>query len=375
MQKIDEIPKLNINIIKKPSNIDFITPRSNKDNNNILLKSHNNLLTTFYKFPPRLTSPFSAENTSPNKTFKINSKTNTSKHMLSDNIMLSSYKILDLNDFVFNERLKTSSTRYSEKNFNKELLNKLSKKYDKRKKKLKKNENKYNSLIKIQKDQLNEVTFIPSPSLLNTKKLGNKNLLNTIKKDKSQSQKLRENKKNNDKNVNINDENLPIFLRDKYNIKGTNIISPFCIKARDESLYKRIFYNYFKKPVITKKKGVDNKLNIYYAENEEKFKKKIIKINEKIRKKGKKEKNALFPNSVEGKLANIKHKIKFMKKIVDYAYPEMVLTRVREANKILEYTRNKNKNRIPYKSTDYKLNQYNKALTKDLIKSFYISKL
>jgi len=241
--------------------------------------------------------------------------------------------------------------------------------------KLKKNENKYNSLIKIQKDQLNEVTFIPSPSLLNTKKLGNKNLLNTIKKDKSQSQKLRENKKNNDKNVNINDENLPIFLRDKYNIKGTNIISPFCIKARDESLYKRIFYNYFKKPVITKKKGVDNKLNIYYAENEEKFKKKIIKINEKIRKKGKKEKNALFPNSVEGKLANIKHKIKFMKKIVDYAYPEMVLTRVREANKILEYTRNKNKNRIPYKSTDYKLNQYNKALTKDLIKSFYISKL
>ena len=64
-----------------------------------------------------------------------------------------------------------------------------------------------------------------------------------------------------------------------------------------------------------------------------------------------------------------------MKKIVDYAYPEMVLTRVREANKILEYTRKNNKNFIPYKSADYKLQQYNRILTKELIKSFNFSKL
>ena len=169
------------------------------------------------------------------------------------------------------------------------------------------------------------------------------------------------------------DDNLPIFLREKYNIKGTNIISPFCIKARDESLYKRIFYTYFKKPII-KKKGVDNKLNIIYAENEEKFKAKVKIINERIKKEGKKEKNAQFPNSVENKLANIKHKIKFMKNIVDYAYPEMVLTRVREANKILEYSRKRNQNFIPYKSADYKVEQYNKILTNNLIKSFNISK-
>ena len=74
-------------------------------------------------------------------------------------------------------------------------------------------------------------------------------------------------------------------------------------------------------------------------------------------------------------MAKIEHKIKFIKKIVDYAYPEMVLTKLREENKILENSRNKSKNLIPFKSADYQIEQYNKILTKDLTKSFIISKL
>ena len=146
---------------------------------------------------------------------------------------------------------------------------------------------------------MNEVNFIPSPFLINTSKLSKLNIIQSNFKTVRKRKKTKDNLKTENKKIKLEDENLPIFLRDKYNIKGTNIISPFCIKARDESLYKRIFYNYFKKPIIVKKKGVDNKLNIFYAENEEKFKKKMKKINEKIRKEGKKEKNAFFPNSIE----------------------------------------------------------------------------
>ena len=365
---INEIPKINLDVIQKTSNIKFYTQRNNKDNN--IIKPKETSLISYKEFPPKITtSLLTDENNSPNKTFKINIKTNTPVSFLWNNNILSSYKILDMNDFAFTERLKTSSTRYSGKTFTKDKLKNLSKKAEKRRTKLKKKDKNYGSLIKIQKDKINEVTFIPSPFLLNTSKIINKNVINTFKIGKSQ--KSKDNIKNDDNNnINIKDDNLPIFLRHKYNIKGTNIISPFCIKARDESLYKRIFYNYFKKPINNKKKGVDNKLNIIYAENEEKFKKKIKNINEKIKKEGKKEKNAQFPNSLANKLANMEKKIKFMKKIVDYAYPEMVLTRVREANKILEYTRKNNKKFIPYKSADYKIQQYNRVLTKELLKSF-----
>ena len=94
-----------------------------------------------------------------------------------------------------------------------------------------------------------------------------------------------------------------------------------------------------------------------------------------MRKKGKKEKNAFFPNSIEYKLDKLKNKIKFMRKIINYAYPEMVLARIREANKMLEIKKNINKNLIPFRSADNKLEQYNINLNKKLAKSFAISKL
>ncbi len=238
-------------------------------------------------------------------------------------------------------------------------------------KKIKLKKKKFNSLTNSKKEKINEVNFIPSPSLFNTSKLPSKNILNNLSDNKKPI--IKKNKKI--RHVNEKEKNLPIYLREKYNIRGTNIISPFCIKARDESLYKRIFYTYFQKPIIVKKKGIQNKLNIIYAENEEKFKKKMKIINEKLKKEGKREKNAIFPNSVEYKLAKLEHKIKFIKKIVDYAYPEMVLTKLREANKMLENSRNKFNSLVPFKSADYQIEKNNKIITKDLAKSFVISKL
>ena len=370
-----KIPKLNINSIKNISNNNYLTPK-NKRFSHSITNSEKSLFTTFNKLSPNanvithFSFNFSQTKDSSTNTNYYNS---FSKYLKKNNLndLFCSYKIINIS-----ERLKSSSTRYSEQTFYKNKLNNFRQNLEKKKKikLLKKNQNN-NSITKIAKDQVNEVNFIPSPFLLNTSRLSQiNNIQNYFKKGRKT--KATENLNIENKKINLNDdEELPIFLRDKYNIKGTNIISPFCIKARDESLYKRIFYDYFKKSIIAKKTGIDNKLNIYYAENEELFKKKLKKINEKMRKKGKKEKNAFFPNSIEYKLDKLKNKIKFMRKIINYAYPEMVLARIREANKMLEIKKNINKNLIPFRSADNKLEQYNINLNKKLAKSFAISKL
>ena len=358
-----------LNGLRLPSNskIKSITPRIYNSIYKLTFKSKKNLFYDFKKISSRYYSPV---NTDKSILFNISQK-NHSK---------SSYRILNINNNLLN-RLKTTFI-YSERTLYKKNIKKILKKlYDKKKKKLNKNKNNFNL---IKKNSVNEVNFIPSPFLLDESKLlteNNMNLINEKEKNKLIKSKEKieyENRKNNEENKNnkkIKDKNLPIFLREKYTIKGTNIISPFCLKARDEFLYKRIFYNYFKNPVDTKKIGVNNKLNIIYAENEEKFRKKIQIINKRIREEGKKEKNAQCPNSVEEKLTKIKHKIKFMKKIVDYAYPETLLSRVRESNKAKENSRNRFKNFPPYKSSYGTLEKYNQTETKTLTNLLTISKV
>lgn len=349
--------------LSSKSNIKSFTPRIYNSIYKLTIKSKKNVFFDFKKISSRYNSPV---NTDKNILFNI-SQNNTSK---------SSYRILNINNNILN-RLKTTSI-YSERTLHKTNIKKLLKKLqDKKKNKLIKSKNNFNSL---KKNSVNKVNFIPSPFLLDESKLLTENdiiLINEKKKLKDSKEKiLNENRKNNDENNNkIKDKNLPIFLREKYTIKGTNIMSPFCQKARDDFLYKRIFYNYFKNPVDKKKIGINNKLNIIYAENEEKFKRKIQIINKKIREEGKKEKNSQCPNSVEEKLTKIKHKIKFMKKIVDYAYPETVLTRVRESIKAKELSRNHFKNFPSYKSTNGNLERYSKTEVKALTNLLTISKV
>jgi hypothetical protein len=351
------------------SNIKSITPRIYNSIYKLTFKSKKNLFYDYKKISSRYYSPVKTDKSI---LFNISQK-NHSK---------SSYRILNINNNLLN-RLKITSI-YSERTLHKKNIKKILKKLYDKKKKLNKNKTNFNSLKKKSVNEVNEVNFIPSPFLLDESKLlteNNINLINEKEKNKLKKSKEKikhENRKNNDenkKNKKIKDKNLPIFLREKYNIKGTNIISPFCQKARDEFLYKRIFYNYLKKPVDTKKIGVNNKLNILYAENEEKFRKKIQIINKRIREEGKKEKNAQCPNSVEEKLTNIKHKIKFMKKIVDYAYPETVLTRVRESIKAKENSRNRLKNFLPYISSCGNLEKYSQTEAKTLTNLLTISKV
>ena len=118
----------------------------------------------------------------------------------------------------------------------------------------------------------------------------------------------------------------------KFNIEGTNIISPFCSYARDNFLYKKIFY-YSERKNLKSDFYLDNKLNIIYAEDQEKYKQTLIKLNQHFKKIGKKMFYDIEPPLSEIRLRFIKDKMDFIKKIVDYAYPNMVLTKIRYHDK------------------------------------------
>lgn len=377
MKNKNKIPKFNINAFKTKSNMIYLTPRNTENCETLFLETNDYLLTNYDKLKSRIHSPLqSSQNNSNNillnKTYNTIKKTHSPEYFSNDNFLLFSCKNLEDDNYISQKRLKTFSSSFSRLGLNNENINKLMKIKNKSKKR-KLNVN--NSLLKTNKNKVNEVNFLPSPLLINTKLFSKKLFLNHLQNNKNIKIKK------HNKTININttenkkkDKILPIFLREKYNIKGTNIISPFCIKARDEFLYKRIFYTYFEKPPDTKKIGVNNKLNIIYAESEEKFKKKIYNLNRKFRKQGKKEKNAICPNSVENKLNGIKNKIRFMKKIVDYAYPETILTRLREENKNTKNSRNLYRNLPPFKTADFYQENENKTKTENLTNSLTITK-
>jgi len=146
--------------------------------------------------------------------------------------------------------------------------------------------------------------------------------------------------------------NLPIFLRDKYNIKGTTVLSPFCIEARNEFLFKKIFYEGERQKLTRRTNVIDNKLNIFYAENHKQYDKNLIKHNEKLKQKGKKILHEVGPSPTEIKLKKLKNKMNFMKKIVDYAYPNMVLSRVRESEKFYKKKNLSEMNLPPFKKAE-----------------------
>ena len=161
---------------------------------------------------------------------------------------------------------------------------------------------------------------------------------------------------------------------EKYLIKGTNKISPFCDFARDHYLYKKIFYYQEKKKNLKSDKFLDNKLNIIYAENEKQYKQNLIKLNEIYKKIGKNKTYKLEPPQSESKLRALKKRVEFMKRIVDYTYPNMVLTKIREQDKKTYELNNKLTNVITSKIKRNNYNLVNMQISEGLTKSLNIKK-
>jgi hypothetical protein len=119
-------------------------------------------------------------------------------------------------------------------------------------------------------------------------------------------------------------------------IPGTKLKTIFTEEARKIYLYKRIFF-YFDdivKQMFTKEhKYINNILNIDYAENEKVYEERLKKINEELIKKGKKIKYFNGPTYSRIKIKELQYGVSFMKCVVDYSYPYMVLARVKEKTK------------------------------------------
>ena len=121
----------------------------------------------------------------------------------------------------------------------------------------------------------------------------------------------------------------------EYYIEGTNILSPFCEKARDLFLYKKIFF-YFGHKKVPKimKRFLNNKLNLCYAENEEQFDNHISKQNMERREKGVGKILKVGKTEQEKKAEDICHKVGFIKKVFDYAYPDILIYRIKHKSKM-----------------------------------------
>ena len=125
---------------------------------------------------------------------------------------------------------------------------------------------------------------------------------------------------------------LDPYIRQNIYIPYTHIRSPFSLKSREEFFYKKVFFNYIaiqKKKMEEKNKPIDNKINIDYAETSEQYDKRLEKRNLKLIKEGKKIKHKVKENYSEQQLNKMGHSTGFMKAIVDYAYPDMILYRAK----------------------------------------------
>ena len=165
----------------------------------------------------------------------------------------------------------------------------------------------------------------------------------------------------------------------KYCIEGTNVMSPFCSYARDNFLYKKIFYDSDRNSLKSDFR-LDNKLNIIYAENQEKYKQTLIRLNEYFKKIGKKMCYNVEPPLSEIRLRFIKDKIDFIKKIVDYAYPNMVLSKVQNCDNNMISYHNIYKSDIITSKINQNINKSNSRIFGERlgksfsVKKFYIRK-
>ena len=199
------------------------------------------------------------------------------------------------------------------------------------------------------------------------------NYINDKKKDSQNNKIFKSNKYiNNSFNPNYYNKTgfhfnkqLPLYLREKANIKGTEILSPFCKEARDEFLFNKIF-NHGRRHIPKRFEFINNKLNIFYAENENQYIKKLQKYNDKLKLRGKKITHEIGPTKDQLKLNRIKTSLSFIKKIFDYSYPNMILSKVRKSGKYSDKRTLTQNNIPPYKRAELLEKKRNDILEKYL---------
>ena len=267
--------------------------------------------------------------------------------MFSNHIRTESSTIDPTSHTILNTILRTQSNKKEKKFLKSKLFNNLIKKQNTKKRNKKKQSNSCN--IKLSNDQ---------KRIEKLKKELNLKIIKPINKN----EKLTEKEILYEK---LNFPKLGPFIRKNHFIPFTKIISPFSLKSRNEFFYKKIFFNFInqqKKNLQENNKPIDNKINIDYAESSEQYDERLRKRNLRLLKEGKKIKHKVKENYSEQQMQKMSHSTGFIKCIVDYAYPDMILYRA----KIFEESFKKKYEKLPpFLQTDK--DNYNKE---ELLKSY-----
>ena len=195
------------------------------------------------------------------------------------------------------------------------------------------------------------------------KKLNLKSAKNNKSNSFFNSSKKEITKREKEEEKNEKEKNLPDYLREEFKIKGTNILSPFCMKSRDKFIMEKFwkFLNKNNTLKTDKKSLVDNKLNIVYAENEEMYQKKLRKINNELVMQGKRERYKYYLSPSERQLRDMEKKVTFMKDIVEVAFPNTAMIKIRDNRQYFK------KNKTNYKKFE---SMYDKGI-EDYKNNFY----
>ena len=189
----------------------------------------------------------------------------------------------------------------------------------------------------------------------------------------SNNQRLILNKKNKFTNTLIKNMNNKFGIRLLHKNMSAKILSRPKKITKDIYLYKKIFY-YSDKKKIKSENFLDNKLNIIYSEDESQYQQKLKKLNSIYRKLGKKKIYNMELSQSENKVKSLQKKVDFMKKIVDYAYPDMVLAKIKEHDKAIFEKSVIPPDIITSKINMKRFNKNNKDISKGLEQSFNIQK-
>ena len=239
-------------------------------------------------------------------------------------------------------------------NVSKDLLNNL----DKNKKKIKIKKNLFQSVYENYNNYKSlNASIIDSKSINENSISKNKNQMfirnnpsTKYLKNKIKYIKLQKNKKSHDINFKNN-----LLLK----------------KGFEDYLYGKIFVERFK----NREKLMNNRLNLIYSENIEQYQKLYSKritnkklVNENLFDATERENNLI------GKVNYVKNKINFIKGVIDYSFPEVILYKINIESKNIRELQDKRSDsfRIPFEREDYLLKKLNKKKTEKLSKSFSI---
>ena len=275
--------------------------------------------------------------------------------MNSNHIRTESSGIVPTSYTILNSIIKTQSNKTEKKLLKSKIFNNLIK--EKNTKTLNKKIHSNSCNIKLNYEQ---------KRIEKLKKELNLKIINPINKYKKLTEKEILYEK-------LNFPKLGPYIRKNHFIPFTKILSPFSLKSRNEFFYKKIFFNFInqqKKNLQENNKPIDNKINIDYAESSEQYDERLRKRNLRLIKEGKKIKHKVKENYSEQQMQKMSHSTGFIKCIVDYAYPDMILYRA----KIFEESfKKKYKILPPFLQTDRE-NYYKEELLKSYLNEAFIIK-